>query len=219
MFHDRTYSLLGIAAGHEPAPLLSRVPASLREWYSHPDAVAVASRQDRLRPPSELEVVAGSGRELLVFMDEDQGVCRWAVALDGTDDPEVFVSIEEAPYRRYADTFSDHIFCAVWDWLNGSSYAASAQAGPLAADDLAVLRRALRALPSTWNWPGAENYRFADVGLRLRLWSAPDQCDWYLFGDSAEAFLRGARLIAPLSDLRTLLYPLDDKSKMLLRRM
>lgn len=245
MFHDRTYSLLGAAPHSEPdlattnlSPTVrewysrlgmvpvsgsalkpGHLPASLCEWYAFPGAIAVASRQNRLRPMNELEVVEDEGRQLLLFMDENQGVCRWAIPLNGRDDPQVLVSVEKGPFLPYANTFSDHIFCAVWDWLNDSPYMAGAQADPLLPQDLATLGSRLQGLTTTWNWPGAENYRFATAGLRLILWSAPRQCDWYLFAACEEAFVRAARLVLPLSNLRQSLYGIDENSTSLLEQL
>src|SRR5262249_33581467 len=212
MFHDRTYALLGIVPPPEaeqiPHPVLfpelgpppGDLPASVLEWYAIPDAVKLASRQDWLWPINELQYIEYSGRRLTVFMSENQGVCRWAVRRNG-DDPEVLVSIEDGPYVRCADSFSDHIFYAVWDHLR-SRFAAVANTNPLVPGVLAVLANALQPLRPTWNWPGKENYRFAGPGIRLSLWSVADICNWHLRADSDEAFLAVLHLIMPLSNLR-----------------
>ena len=220
MFHDRTYSLLGAVPPSEILPIPKHVPASLWEWYSLPDAIAVASRQDHLRPLNELEIWREGEHHFLVFMDENQGVCRWAVELDDGDDPQVLVSVEQGPFLPYADTFSDHIFCAVWDQPNNWGFAAGAQARPLIEDDLVALGGALQPLTRTWNWPPAtKTYRFAAAGLRLQLCSGPDQCDWYFFSDSEEAFLRAATLALPRSNLRESLYGLDERSESILTQL
>src|SRR5262249_18625124 len=130
MFHDRTCSLLSVrrrpwpdlgdraarewhslfetVPASESGLLASHLPASLREWYSFPDAIAVASRQNRLRPVKAFELLGDE--QLVVFMDENQGVCHWAIPLNSGDDPRVLVSVDGDPFLPCADTFSDHIF-------------------------------------------------------------------------------------------------------------
>ncbi len=209
MYHDRTYSLLGAVPPSEVAVIPKHLPASMREWYSFPNAIAAASRQDWLRPLHKLEIWRQEESNFLVFMSENLGVCRWAVQLDHddtpqilADDPEVLVSVELRPFLPYANTFSDHVFCAVWDWMC-ASFHAGAQAAPLAPDDLTQLSGPFQPLTRTRNWPlDCEVYRFAAAGVRLRLYSHPDQCGWELRSDSEEAFFRAARFLLPLSNLR-----------------
>ncbi|MEU5160542.1 SMI1/KNR4 family protein [Streptomyces sp. NPDC020875] len=79
------------------------LPAALREAYAllglRPD---LTSNQDVLRPLAELAVEPGEEADgpgaVLVFRDENQGVCRWGIPLAelGRDDPPVVVRADLA---------------------------------------------------------------------------------------------------------------------------
>nr|BFE59268.1 hypothetical protein GCM10020063_037940 [Dactylosporangium thailandense] len=74
------------------------MPASVREWYS---------------------LAAGQEIRLLPFMIENQGVCFWAVMLDGSDDPPVMISLDDLEpsdeWTMLAATFSDLVYTRIWD--------------------------------------------------------------------------------------------------------
>ena len=79
-------------------------PASVREWYSLDGAVDLLSAYSNSDHPREIDELGkpfenwyGRGPRgflsdnLLVFMHENQGVCSWAIKLDGSPDPPVVV--------------------------------------------------------------------------------------------------------------------------------
>ncbi|MFJ8230787.1 SMI1/KNR4 family protein [Streptomyces sp. NPDC094448] len=76
-----------IAAAEERLGL--RLPAALKEAYAllgrRPD---LTDNHDALRPLAELEVEADERGAVLVFRDENQGVCRWGIPVTDPADPE-----------------------------------------------------------------------------------------------------------------------------------
>jgi len=68
-------------------------------------------------------------KSYLPTMTENQGVCRWAIELDGSDDPPVVVEVDSTSgvsWQHCADTFSTFVYTQVWDWqrLKGPSLCA-----------------------------------------------------------------------------------------------
>jgi hypothetical protein len=120
---------------------------------------------------------------LLPFMYESQGVCTWAVALDEGDDPPVLVEIDSGvppSWRTVADTFSLWLECQVSDWPLYPTWKFAAQAPELEETGLALLRQRFKEGHTTFAWPGTRNYRFSSARLKLLLWDAEGQCDWWI---------------------------------------
>ncbi|GAA2602023.1 hypothetical protein GCM10010399_35980 [Dactylosporangium fulvum] len=119
------------------------LPASVREWYSLAAGPAVLrdfGNEDRVYEPHELGRLEtfwpepdgddGPGDEerewdpvaegrLLPFMIENQGVCSWAVVLDGSDDPPVVISFDDLDpsddWTTHMASFSDLVYTRIWD--------------------------------------------------------------------------------------------------------
>jgi hypothetical protein len=127
--------------------------------------------------------------QLLPFMIENQGVCVWAIRLDGSDDPPVVVEVDSgAPpqWQRCADRFTGWLRCQVLDHSLQRSCWFAAQANPLSPEVLSRLRQHFEEGPQTYGWPGATNYRFGNARCSLLLWSGYDQCDWHIRPNSIE---------------------------------
>src|SRR5438046_803908 len=103
-FHANTFDLLHERPAYAPganillAALEKRIgmplPASLWEWYSMQDALGILfhySNADPAVPPNQMRLHTitdtSQPRHFLTFRHENQGVCTWAIQLDGTDDP------------------------------------------------------------------------------------------------------------------------------------
>ena len=163
------------------------------DWYLKRPARAKPDRLDDF-------VRAG----LLVVMHENQGVCTWAVKLDGTDDPPVVVEVDsidsaaspsEARWEPCADSFSTFMYCRAWDHghcLAGISVTASANDRPLAPGDLSLLQSHFSEGPRTHGHPGVTNYRFFTRNSAILIWDGEDhelrggQADWWLMATSDE---------------------------------
>src|SRR5947199_1429907 len=143
----------------------AKIPPSVREWYETPGAVEILreySNEDAALSIPELTLSRWIRPEdpsipldVLVFLWENQGVCVWAVALTGEDDPPVVVrwnEKEDLRARRCADTFSTFVFARLWDfqpWV-GQWVRFQAQEKPISEIDLGYLRRTFREVPTTY---------------------------------------------------------------------
>jgi hypothetical protein len=180
-----------------------RLPASLRRVLDHPGLLArAAATYDACLPFPEdvrcgIDPDSDDGTRYLVLMVENQGVCEWAVPLDAGDDPPVVVRGDlesRAPMVTFASSVAEFVYAFAWDAKaqNGRAGCVLAQAPPLDAETVGLLRATLHETLTTYGWPCRENLRFeGDDGLAVLLWSCPDQCDWSL----------SAGHVAPLRDL------------------
>jgi hypothetical protein len=78
------------------------------------------------------------------------------------------------------------------------------------------VRNEFDELPATEGWPGRAQFRFTGAGVRLMLWSAPDQCDWWISGED-DAVRRAAQRLIHLSDLGASLWSDDPGGEALVR--
>jgi hypothetical protein len=228
-FHDRSLRLLPAvpeiseAAVAKVAQIETRIgrplPAAVRDWYVRKDACAILETYSNQDPPVELDDLGqpitawmGNGNlhdlaadGLLYIRSENQGVCGWAVRLDG-DDPAVVVNYGDiadlGEWQLQADTFSDYIFSSIWDF--GSAWSTEwllqAQNGPLTEGTLDRLRLHFRENVRTYGWPGDAQYRFEGDGQRLLIWSAFG-ADWFLAADDERSLAEAARKIWHLDDV------------------
>jgi hypothetical protein len=110
-----------------PDPLAKRsveiwgvqLPPSVREWYSCQNAIRVLASHSNDDPPillEKFELEQWSSYRLLPFKHENQGVCVWAILLDESDDPPVYVNVDDNGWKLQASTFSDYVYCCIWDY-------------------------------------------------------------------------------------------------------
>ena len=169
---------------------------------------------------------------LLIVMHENQGVCTWAVKLDGSDDPPVVVevdssdkaaSLSEIRWQPCAESFSAFMYCRAWDHghsLDRISVGLAAEDRPLARRDLALLRANLTEGPRTFGHPGGTNYRFFTAESAILIWAGTRRADWHLMASSDEALRRLLRLVSRCGTLTETLYAFDDsRSEAILRRL
>lgn len=181
-------------------------PASVREWYCQDRSVDLLREYsncdqpvpiERLGAPTENWYEAGPRDflldDLLWFMTENQGVCNWAVKLDGSDDPPVVVEVDSSPkevWRPLASSFSEFIYCQIWDHPP-NFVQCSAQELDLTAHDRRYLQSNFIAGPSTSGWPGSVNLRFNSAHGRILIWYADDHsADWFLSARDEEEMVR-----------------------------
>ena len=106
-FHRATFELLGT----EPRTSIAaigrlertehacgiRLPPSVREWYSNDDALPILAAHSNDDPPiplREFSLTESTVGRLIPIRHENQGVCTWAILLDGSDDPPVLVEVD-----------------------------------------------------------------------------------------------------------------------------
>jgi hypothetical protein len=128
-YHKRTLELLGIISENleTEMPLINWakkndvvLPESYLEWakIDLSDILTKYSNQDNfyIHKPS-IKNIAG-GRRGILFCRENQGNFDLIVMLDEGDDPPVLMSFggEDERWFQYSKSFSDAIFCQIFDW-------------------------------------------------------------------------------------------------------
>lgn len=233
IYHQAAVDLIGQPLDPSPAmaALLDererrcgvKFPASVREWYSLEGAAEALDGQDCLVAVAELGEVEedwfGAGQQdfvaqgFLVIMYENQGVCWWAVLLDGSDDPPVVVAVDRPQWSHCAAHFSTFVYTRIWDW-GGATWPdrgcdLQAQDGPLQRADLDLLQQVFLEEPRTYGWPGKTNYRFSYGGARILVWDDEErQADWFLSADSPATLRQLAGRLWNCGTLASRLYAL-----------
>ena len=69
-------------------------------------------------PVEEFALTESMVGPLLPIRWENQGVCTWAILLDGSNDPPVFVDVDSdgTEWRLQAPSFSTYVYTCVWDY-------------------------------------------------------------------------------------------------------
>ena len=236
-------------------------PASVREWYMFDGPglgpkVGCGPTRDMMVPtrglgrafsdwsaehdpakPDRLDDFVRAG--LLVVMIENQGVCTWAVKLDGSDDPPVVVEVDsrrsaaspgEVRWEPCAVSFSTFMYCRAWDegcCLTDNPdklVMAFAQDKALAPGDLEFLQSHFSEGPRTHGHPGATNYRFFTGNSAILIWDQGDYerggaADWWLAASSDEALLDVLHKVWHCGSLRETLYANDPHSRAVLDQL
>lgn len=202
-WHDDTLRIAGRSACPSPSAeaavraLEARtgctVPAALREllttdiWqgllreFSNDDVPLAVGDMGTAHSPWQKWDARAAG--ILPFMCENQGVCNWAVPLNRGDDPPVLVEVDSGDppsWQTAAETFSTWVRCQVEDQLVLGRSMFAAQAEPLGDGIRAALSLRFTRGLTTSGWPSREILRFHGELGDLLLWSADDQCDWWV---------------------------------------
>ncbi|MEL7082871.1 MAG: hypothetical protein AAF268_09815 [Cyanobacteria bacterium P01_A01_bin.3] len=202
--------------------LCLELPYSVREWYSHFNAIetlAVCSNDDHPIPIQEFELEQWKSHTFLPFKIENQGVCRWAISLDGSVDPPIFVNVEEAGWIAHADTFSRHVYSCVWDHATvfAKPGLVQAQNVPISSSTLNNLATHFTAEIRTFGWPGQTQYRFAGDRQTILIWSNEHQADWFVAADDTDTLHSLLELIWPLDAVGAALYGCSEMGCMALK--
>jgi hypothetical protein len=236
-YHSRALQLVDVTP--KPAPnansaleavekrIRRALPPSLREWYSLEGACGLLtsySNHDPAVPIEDLGMDPLIDRDFLLFRNENQGVCRWAVWLNGSDDPPVFVDYDGAfeTYKPCANSFSDYVYTNFWDWgrvLNREQALIQAQNQPISDEALMFLRENFTSELQTSGWPGDHQYRFSSSDQRILVWASSDQADWWLVGDTEDALDRLVRRLGNIDSLRGSLWSNDPVGEAILQRL
>jgi hypothetical protein len=211
-FYDDTFLLAGIRPRTSAAAvdeveraehrLGLQLPASFREWYCYDQAIDILRRysnQDWPISATKFEAINWHGTLLLPFKHENQGVCTWAIVLDGSENPPVLVNFDSngARWHLQATSFPAHIQACVWDYVFVLDRPAlvEAQNQELTIGALTALRQHFRERPSSLGWPGNTQYRFEGECNAILIWSAEGKADWFVGAHderSLESALRAA---------------------------
>lgn len=147
---------------------------------------------------------------VLLISVENQGVCAWGVPL-GRPDPPVVVGGEFGTVVHSPDPAA-FVASRRWDGRCLSGLLIQAQAAELDEPVLAFLRDHYDELAGSHGWPGRHTYRFQRGRVRIMLWDAPGQCDWWISG----AGPGDLAVLLHLSDLRASLWSTDPGGEALL---
>ena len=201
-----------------------QLPRSVREWYSHPDAeriLACHSNNDLPIPVAEFELERWNARMLLPFKYENQGVCMWSLLFDGSDDPPVYVNVDDNGWQIQAATFSDYIYSCVWDYAIVFAKAALVQ-----AQNDRITEQAIHALRAnfieqlqTHGWPGSTQYRFERDRQAILIWSGESQADWFVADDNAASLHAAVKMVWQLDTVGDSFYSVSEIGKTVLKEL
>jgi hypothetical protein len=168
------------------------------------------SNDDSPVPIEELASLNWRSQVLLPIRHENQGVCTWALLLDGSADPPVYVDVDSDGrlWTKHAPAFSEYVFASIWDYARVLRRAALvlAQNRPLSALALAELKRVGVAMPETAGWPGRRQYRFTVNNACALVWDDDGQADWAVGADDASALAEALAVLWELDDVGSALY-------------
>jgi hypothetical protein len=203
-----------------------RLPLAVREWYSHEGALSILAEHSNEDPPipvREFALVESPAGRLIPIRLENQGVCTWAILLDGTDDPPVYVDVDSdgAEWQLLAETFSTYVSTCVWDYrvVLGQPALVQAQARPIKRQTLLTLAASFDERPRTYGWPGSVQYRFAGSQNGILIWSGEDQADWFVGGADAIALESALRIVWDLDGVGKSFYDCSDLARGVLSRL
>lgn len=235
-FHDATFELLGTrpristaALGELDATERSlgvRLPPAVREWYSYEGALAILaihSNDDPPIPVAEFALDESTDGRLIPIRWENQGVCTWAILLDGSDDPPVLVDVdsEGTEWRPQAPRFSTYVYACVWDYqvvLRRPGLVA-AQNGPISPQALRALASLFDEQPRTSGWPGDAQYRFAGRRHGVLIRSSEGQADWFVGADDGPSLEAALRLVWDLDGVGRSSYDCSEIGREVLARL
>jgi hypothetical protein len=232
-YHTKSLTLLGITPKVSQASVRIldqiekhigfKLPLSVREWYSLEAACDILLKYSNADPPIPIEKLGepchdthGGGphdllsQGLLPIRYENQGVCVWAIKLDGSDDPPVVVDFDTQfkTWLHYADNFSTHIYCWLLDYavVFNKDFTVMANIEPLQEQALAFLQREFEEGPRTFGWPGDVQYRFFRKDQSILLWASKQQCDWFITAATLDSLMELVHSIWQCSTLADNLY-------------
>lgn len=249
-YHSKTLALLGIDAQVSPSAVqllgltekkIGRVlPASVREWYELRGACQLLLEWsnddppvgiDRLGEPPQQGPLQGIhdsllARDLLVFRWENQGVCVWAIQMNGSDDPPVVVAVDPVfKWVECAASFSQHLYSCAWDYaaywekLKKDKLLIQAENRPLSAEAHAFLSKHFEPELVTHGWPGDTQYRFCRRDQRMLIWVSEEQADWHLTAESEDSLEQLINSVGPLDGVLSALWSHTQSGESLLRRV
>jgi hypothetical protein len=250
-YHSRTFQLLGIEPRRSSAAVeaLAQVetkigrtlPAPVREWYELENACRLLLECSNDDPPLDITELGepqhdanGGGphdlleRNVLLFRWENQGVCAWAIQLDGSDDPPVVVDVDTqfTSWVQCTAAFSRHLYACAWDystWIkqlrNDNELLIQAQNKPLSQEALSFLTEHFEAELVTHGWPGDTQYRFVKGDQRILIWASRNQADWHLTAETESSLEGLVNSVFPLDGVVSALWSHTEKGESLLKRI
>ncbi len=204
-----------------------RLPPSVREWYSYESALSVLAEHSNGDPPIpvlEFALTESTVGRLIPIRWENQGVCTWAIFLDGSDDPPVFVDVDSdgTEWQLLARKFSTYVYTCVWDYavVLGRPGLVQAQNGPISSHALKALAGSFDDRPRTFGWPGSVQYRFAGSRHGVLIWSTEGQsADWFVGAADASSLESALHIVWDLDGVGKSFYDCSDIAKEVLAKL
>lgn len=167
------------------------LPRSVREWYSYENGIAILADHSNDDPPIEVRdfaLLEWQSHRLLPIRNENQGVCVWAVEIDGSDDPGVWIDVDShgKQWRRVTTSFSVYVRTCIWDYRRVLKRAAIVRAlnRTVSGAALDFLSRHFVEEARTYGWPGSVQYRFGSEGAGVLIWASENQADWFIAAET-----------------------------------
>lgn len=235
-YHSATFRLLeseprkswaaAVAVRDAEGRLGFSLPTSVREWYACEDAIQILAEHSNQDPPiavRDFSVIERQSRRLLPIRHENQGVCTWAIVLDGSDDPPVYVDVDSdgEEWQFLANSFSAYVYSCVWDYrqIFGRPALVQAQNGILSRAALGRLTAAFAAEVQTHGWPGSTQHRFTMDSAGILIWSSEKQADWFIAAADAATLERVLMAVWNLDDVGKSLYGCSPIGKTVLEKV
>ncbi|MDM8006045.1 MAG: SMI1/KNR4 family protein [Phycisphaerae bacterium] len=235
-FHRATFRLLGrepetTAGARAEVDDAERrlgvpIPASVRDWYERGEAVAILAEHSNNDPPiavADFALVRRASETLLPIRYENQGVCTWAICLDGSDDPPVFVDVDTggAEWQVQTQSFSDYVYSCVWDYrvVFQQPAVVQAQNDPLSAVAVETLTGKFRQQLRTHGWPGSTQYRFQGDRQGILIWAGQEQADWFIAASDAESLRAALEAVWDIDSVGHCLYDCSEIGRTVLAEM
>jgi hypothetical protein len=235
-WHTRTFGLLGfesqasaaaeVAVHQAERRLGMSLPPSVRDWYVREDALRILAEHSNGDPPvplTEFAVLNWQSRRLLPFRHENQGVCTWAIDVNGSDDPPVYVDVDTdgREWQLLAPGFSQYVYSCVWDYrlVFGQPGLVEAQNRALSPSALGILGSGFRQEVQTHGWPGSTQYRFHRDRQAILIWDGPGQADWFVAAPTAETLESALIAVWQLDDVGKSLYDCSQLGRETLERV
>jgi hypothetical protein len=176
------------------------------------------SNRDPPIPVAEFSLTESPLGPLIPIRCENQGVCTWAILLDGSNDPPVFVDVDSdgTQWRLHAQNFSTYVYTCVWDYRLVFKQPALVQAqnGPISDLSLKALADLFDRRPKTFAWPGSVQYRFRGNNSAVLIWSTDgESADWFLGAPDRNPLESALRIVWKLDEVGKSFYPCSDIAK------
>jgi len=181
------------------------------------------SNADHPIPPRQFALMEWRSQTLLPFRHENQYVCTWAVVLDGSEDPPVYVDVDSGgrEWRMAASKFSEHVYSCVWDYrlVLGQPALVEAQNAALTPAAIERLRASFTEELRTYGWPGNAQYRFARERQAVLIWAGEHQADWFIAAPDEAALESVLRMVWTVDDVGDSLYDCSPIGKAVLSKL
>jgi hypothetical protein len=235
-FHTSTSRLLGIEpevtadaqaeVKNAERRLGITMPASIRDWYERGDAIQILAEHSNNDPPiriADFAAMRWDSHTLVPIRYENQGVCTWAISLDGSDDPPVLVDVDTGgrEWQVLARSFSEYVYSCVWDYriVLHQPALVEAQNCEISKEAVETLALTFRQAVQTHGWPGSTQYRFHGNQQGVLIWAVEEQADWFIGASDAESLRTVLEMVWNIDSVGNSLYDCSEIGRAVLAEL